>query len=186
VQSGHGRTGDMWGFQAWGFTPDVVTLGKPMGNGHPVAAVVARRELVTALAATTTYFSTFGGNPVACAAALAVLDVLDDERLLDHARDVGDELRAGIRALASRCAAIGDVRGRGLMAGVELVTDPETMAPARDFAVEVREAMRERGVLIGTTGRAGNVLKIRPPLTITRDEAMIVVETLDGVLRDLT
>jgi 4-aminobutyrate aminotransferase-like enzyme len=182
VQSGHCRTGDMWGFEAWGFTPDVVTLGKPMGNGHPVAAVVTRRELAERFAGTTTWFSTFGGNPVACAAALAVLDVLDDERLAERARSVGHALRAGIGGLAERHPSIGDVRGRGLMAGVELVADAATKEPDAGLAGRVKEAMRERGVLIGTTGRAGNVLKIRPPLCITRDEAAIIVETLDEVL----
>jgi 4-aminobutyrate aminotransferase-like enzyme len=183
VQSGHCRTGDMWGFQAWGFTPDVVTLGKPMGNGHPVAAVVTRQELAERFARTTTWFSTFGGNPVACAAALAVLDVLEDERLAERARFVGDELRSGIRGLAQRHPSIGDVRGRGLMAGVELVVDRGSSEPDAGLAGRVKEAMRERGVLIGTTGRAGNVLKIRPPLCITRDEVSIIVEAVDEVLR---
>jgi 4-aminobutyrate aminotransferase-like enzyme/Ser/Thr protein kinase RdoA (MazF antagonist) len=182
VQSGHGRTGELWGFSRWGVAPDIVTLGKPMGNGHPIAAVITRAEIVDRFAARTTFFSTFGGNPVACAAALAVLDVLDDERLVDNAASVGDWLRSELRALGERHEAIGDVRGRGLMTGVELVLDRAARQPAADLARRVRDEMAERGVLIGTAGRHGNVLKIRPPLCITRDEAALIGATLDEVL----
>ncbi|MDQ2674768.1 MAG: aminotransferase class III-fold pyridoxal phosphate-dependent enzyme, partial [Chloroflexota bacterium] len=186
VQSGHGRTGEMWGFSRWGVTPDIVTLGKPMGNGHPVAAVVTRSDIVDRFGAATTFFSTFGGNPVACAAALAVLDVLDDEGLVARAAEVGDALRASLRALAGHHAAIGDVRGRGLMTGVELVTGRGSREPAVDLAGRVKDEMADRGVLIGTTGRAGNVLKVRPPLCITTNEADLIVTTLDEVLRGLS
>jgi 4-aminobutyrate aminotransferase-like enzyme len=186
VQSGHGRTGESWGFTRWGVTPDIVTLGKPMGNGHPIAAVVTRSELVDRFGAQTTFFSTFGGNPVACAAALAVLDVLDDEGLVANAASVGDSLRSALRALAGRHEAIGDVRGRGLMTGVELVRDRATREPAGDLATRVKDEMAERGVLIGTTGRHGNILKIRPPLCVSPDEAGLIVGTLDAVVADLT
>jgi len=182
VQSGHGRTGEMWGFARWGVTPDVVTLGKPMGNGHPVAAVITRAEIADHFGSQTTFFSTFGGNPVACAAALAVLDVLEDEQLLANAAAVGDALRSKLRDLAAHHPAIGDVRGRGLMTGVELVRDPTTREPAGDIAVRVKDEMAERGVLIGTSGRHGNVLKIRPPLCITDDEATLIASTLDDIL----
>jgi 4-aminobutyrate aminotransferase-like enzyme/Ser/Thr protein kinase RdoA (MazF antagonist) len=186
VQSGHGRTGDdLWGFAAWGVTPDIVTLGKPMGNGHPVAAVITRSDIVDAFAARTTFFSTFGGNPVACAAALAVLDVIDDEGLVGKAAELGDWLRVALRAITGRHPAIGDVRGRGLMVGVELVEDVASRAPARDLARRVKDEMRERGVLIGTTGRAGNTLKIRPPLCLRRDEAELLVGRLDESLTAL-
>jgi 4-aminobutyrate aminotransferase-like enzyme/Ser/Thr protein kinase RdoA (MazF antagonist) len=182
VQAGHGRAGDgLWGFAAWGVTPDIVTLGKPMGNGHPIAAVVTRADLADRLAEQTTFFSTFGGNPVACVAALAVLDVLADEQLVENATAVGGWLRGQLAALAGHHPAIGDVRGRGLMIGVELV-DPATNKPAGDLAQRVRDEMRERGVLIGTTRREANVLKIRPPLCIRRDEAPLIVSTLDEVL----
>ena len=183
VQSGHGRTGELWGFSRWGVTPDIVTLGKPMGNGHPIAAVVTRAEIVDRFGAGTTFFSTFGGNPVACAAALAVLDVLRDEDLLANAASVGDWLRSRLVELAARHPAIGDVRGRGLMTGVELV-GPDG-APATDLAARVKDEMAERGVLIGTTGRAGNVLKVRPPLCITPDEAALIVGRLEEVLAHL-
>jgi 4-aminobutyrate aminotransferase-like enzyme len=186
VQSGYGRTGQMWGHPRWGVTPDIVTLGKPMGNGHPIAAVVTRAELVDRFGAQTTFFSTFGGNPVACSAALAVLDVLADEALVANSASVGDWLRSELRALAARHSAIGDVRGRGLMTGVELVRDPATREPATDIASRVKDEMAEAGVLIGTTGRLKNVLKIRPPLCITRDEAAVIVTTLDRVLDALT
>jgi 4-aminobutyrate aminotransferase-like enzyme len=183
VQSGHGRTGELWGFTRWGVTPDIVTLGKPMGNGHPIAAVVTRSEIVDRFGARTTFFSTFGGNPVACAAALAVLDVLDDEGLVASGATVGETLRSQLRGLAERHDAIGDVRGRGLMTGVELVRDRGTRQPAGDVASRVKDEMAERGVLIGTTGRHGSVLKIRPPLCIADTEARLIVSTLDEVLR---
>jgi 4-aminobutyrate aminotransferase-like enzyme len=182
VQSGHGRTGDLWGFQAWGVPPDIVTLGKPMGNGHPIAAVVTRSKIVDRFGAATTYFSTFGGNPVACAAALAVLEVLEDEGLVARAAETGAWLRSTIAAFGDHHAAIGDVRGRGLMTGVELVADRATREPARELATRVKDEMRERGVLVGTTGREGNVLKIRPPLCIGPEEAAIVAATLDEAL----
>jgi 4-aminobutyrate aminotransferase-like enzyme/Ser/Thr protein kinase RdoA (MazF antagonist) len=185
VQSGHGRTGELWGFARWAVTPDVVTLGKPMGNGHPVAAVITRSEIVDRFGARTTFFSTFGGNPVACAAALAVLDVLESDGLVAGAAMRGDALRTDLAALAARHAAIGDVRGRGLMTGVELVHDRVALEPDGAFARRVVDEMAERGVLIGTTGRHGNVLKIRPPLCITRDEAALIATTLDAVLADL-
>ena len=153
-----------------------------MGNGHPVAAVVTRAEIADRFGSQTTFFSTFGGNPVACAAALAVLDVLDDEGLVTNAASVGEWLRGELRALAGRHPSIGDVRGRGLMTGVELVRDRATREPAGDLAASVKDEMAERGVLIGTSGRHGNVLKVRPPLCISNDEAKLVVTTLDGAL----
>jgi len=186
VQSGHGRTGDgLWGHTAWGVTPDVVTLGKPMGNGHPVAAVITRAELVDRLSAQTTFFSTFGGNPVACAAALAVLAVIEDEGLVANATAVGDALRADLASFAARHPVVGDVRGRGLMTGVELIDDHDGRQPSADLAARVKDEMRERGVLIGTSGRHGNVLKIRPPLCIAPDEATVISRRLDEVLTDL-
>ena len=183
VQSGHGRTGDgLWSFLAAGVTPDLVTLGKPMGNGHPVAAVVARSEIVNRFAVDHEFFSTFGGNPVACAAALAVLDVIEDEGLVENAATVGRGLREAIARLQAIHPAIREVRGRGLMIGVDLVTGPDTDEPAPALAADVMNEMRERGVLISTTGPAGNVLKIRPPLVISADQSAIIVTTLDEAL----
>ena len=182
VQSGHGRTGDLWGFSRWGVTPDLVTLGKPMGNGHPIAAVVTRSEIVDRFGSRTTFFSTFGGNPVACAAALAVLDELEDRGLVRAAATVGDALRDDLRQLATRHPAIGDVRGRGLMTGVELVRDRGARDPDGVLAARVKDEMAESGVLIGTSGRDGNVLKIRPPLVITAEEAALIVAALEAAL----
>ncbi len=183
VQAGYGRMGDgLWSFEAAGIVPDLVTLGKPMGNGHPVAAVITRAEIVDRFAAETEFFSTFGGNPVACAAAMAVLDVMEDEGLTANAAAVGEEIRAGIRAQAARHPAIGDVRGRGLMIGVDLVRDRETREPDTGLAARVQNAMRERGVLVGTTARAGNVLKIRPPLVIGGEDAALLLRVLEEAL----
>jgi len=183
VQAGYGRMGDgLWSFETTGIVPDLVTLGKPMGNGHPVAAVVTRADIVDRLAAETEYFSTFGGNPVACAAAMAVLDVVEDERLAANAAVVGEAIRAGVRELAARHPRIGDVRGRGLMIGVELVPDPASRAPDGALATRAQNAMRERGVLVGTTARAGNVLKIRPPLVVTADDAALLLRVLEEAL----
>ena len=152
VQAGHGRSGEhLWSFAQYGLAPDVVTLGKPMGNGYPVAAVIARQELFDRLKAETEVFSTFGGNPVAARAALAVLDVIDGERLIENAARVGAELLAALKNLG-----IGEVRGRGLLVGVEL--------ESAELAEEVVNRMRDAGVLINRTGPRGDVLKIRPPL----------------------
>ena len=152
VQAGHGRTGDaLWCFERFGVVPDFVTLGKPMGNGHPVAAVITRRDLVAELVGRTTLFSTFGGNPVSAAAALAVLDVIEDERVLDRVRRTGRRARA-TRSPRSSHPEIADVRGVGLAWGVELVTDRTRAPDARGEAV--RDRMRRLGVLVGTTGRA--------------------------------
>ena len=183
VQAGYGRLGDgLWSFEAVGIVPDIVTLGKPMGNGHPVAAMITRSEIVDRFAAGTEFFSTFGGNPVACAAAMAVLDVVADEELPASAAAVGAEIRAGIRAAATRHPAIGDVRGRGLMIGVELVRDPATREPDPGLAVRVQNAMRDRGVLVGTTAPRKNVLKIRPPLVIGSEDAAQLLGVLEEAL----
>src|ERR671932_1887386 len=148
MQASHGRTGGyLWSFERYGITPDFVTLGKPMGNGYPVAAVVTRAEIVDRFAASASFFSTFGGNPVAAQAALAVLDVIEDERLVDHAGRVGARLLARLRDLGL------NARGHGLLVGVELESG--------EAAAAVVDGLRDDGVLIGRTGRAGNVLKIR-------------------------
>jgi 4-aminobutyrate aminotransferase-like enzyme len=172
VQAGHGRTGThLWSFAQYGIAPDVVTLGKPMGNGYPVAAVIARHELFDRLKAETEVFSTFGGNPVAARAALAVLDVIDDERLVENARLVGAELLNALRELG-----IGEVRGRGLLVGVELES-PE-------IAEGVVNGLREVGVLVNRTGPRGDVLKIRPPLAFTTDHVELLVGALATALAD--
>jgi 4-aminobutyrate aminotransferase-like enzyme len=183
VQAGHGRCGThLWSVQATGAEPDMVVLGKPMGNGFPVAALVVRSDLLAAVPEEVELFSTFGGNPVACAAALAVLAVIEDEGLVASAARTGAHLRQGLLALAERHDLIGDVRGEGLLLGAELVEDRGSRAPAGDVARRVSEAMRERGILLGTTGPAGNVLKIRPPLVFRREHADLLIQALDEVL----
>jgi 4-aminobutyrate aminotransferase-like enzyme/Ser/Thr protein kinase RdoA (MazF antagonist) len=178
VQGGHGRTGTMWSYQRLGIRPDLVTLGKPMGNGHPVAAVITRRELAERFARTTDFFSTFGGNPVAMAAALAVLDVVEDERIVDNTVATGDYLRAGLRDVAAGSAVVREVRGMGLATGVE-VADAVT-------ALEIVEGLRERGVLVGTCGAAGNVLKIRPPLVFRPAHADELADALAATLLEVS
>ena len=186
VQAGFGRTGShMWGFQAADVVPDVVTMGKPMGNGHPVAAVATRSEIAATLRERTGLFSTFGGNPVSSVAALAVLDVIEDEELLAHTAAVGDYLQESLTQLAAQYDSIGEIRRSGLMVGVELVQDRETWTPATDEATEVVDRLRQRRVLIGATGKAGNVLKIRPPLVFESDHADHLVAALDDVLAGL-
>jgi 4-aminobutyrate aminotransferase-like enzyme/Ser/Thr protein kinase RdoA (MazF antagonist) len=182
VQSGHGRTGAaMWGYQRLGITPDIVTVGKPMGSGHPVAAVITRRDLAQRFSPEGEFFSTFGGNPVAMAAALAVLGVMDDERIIDNAAEVGQYLASRLRAAAASAPQVAEVRQIGLAVGVEIVKRGTT-EPDRTNTREIVEGMRERGVLIGTTGRRGNVLKIRPPLVFKREHADRLVEALEAVL----
>jgi 4-aminobutyrate aminotransferase-like enzyme len=166
VQAGHGRTGEhLWSFAQYGLAPDVVTLGKPMGNGYPVAAVIARQELFDRLKEDTEVFSTFGGNPVAARAALAVLDVIEDERLIENAKRVGEELMAALRGLN-----LGEVRGRGLLVGVEL--------ERAEAAEDVVDRMRDAGVLINRTGPDENVLKIRPPLVFSAEHVEMLVAGL--------
>jgi 4-aminobutyrate aminotransferase-like enzyme/Ser/Thr protein kinase RdoA (MazF antagonist) len=185
VQGGYGRTGDaMWSYRRLGIEPDIVTLGKPMGNGHPVAAVITRRDIAQSFAGTTDFFSTFGGNPVAMAAALAVLEVIDDERIIDGAGEAGAYLVQRLRDLEARTPRVGEVRAIGLAVGVEVVR-PGTTEPDASTTAEIVEAMRRGGVLIGTTGRHGNTLKVRPPLVFGRRDADLLVDTLDNVLAGL-
>ena len=183
VQGGHGRTGDaLWSFQRFDIVPDFVTLGKPMGNGHPVAAVITRSDIVDRFADATDWFSTFAGNPVSAAAALAVLDVIEDEHVVERAHDLGEALRAGLRDVTEGHPCVGDVRGIGLINAVELVSDPERRTPDPGLTRRVVNGMRDRGVLIGTCGKAGNCLKIRPPLALTAAEIPVLVSALEATL----
>ncbi len=179
VQGGHGRTGlGLWSFERFGVTPDFVTLGKPMGNGHPVAAVITRRSTAAAFgAAQGTFFSTFGGNQVSIAAASAVLDVLDDERVIERTAIVGEQLRTALHRVMINDDWVGDVRGVGLANAVEIVTDRTTNTPDPHQAETFKNALRRHGVLVGTTGPVGNVIKIRPPLAFHADH---LVPFIDG------
>jgi len=186
VQAGFGRLGShLWGHQKLGVVPDIVTLGKPMGNGHPLAGVIARRDLVNEFAGRNMYFNTFGGNPVSAAVGMAVLDVIENEHLLDNATAVGNYTIAKLKKLADRHALIGDVRGSGLFFAVELVSDRGTKLPATAQTKRLVNLMRERGVLISRIGLNDNILKIRPPMPFSRQHADLLVDTLDRAMADL-
>jgi len=186
VQGGFGRTGKHWWSHQWyAATPDIVTLGKPMGNGHPISGVVARADMVEQFGAWGMYFNTFGGNPVSCAAAMAVLDVLERENLLDNATGVGAYVAAGLRRLQRKHAIIGDVRDKGLFFAVELVRDIGSKEAADTEADRLINLMRDRGVLISRVGRYDNILKMRPPMPFSRDNADQLLQTLDECLAAL-
>jgi 4-aminobutyrate aminotransferase-like enzyme len=185
VQVGFGRVGShFWGFQTQGVTPDIVTMGKPAGNGHPLAVVATTPEIADRFANGMEYFNTFGGNPVSCAIGLAVLDVIEQEGLQANALDAGNYLMAGLRDLQARHPLIGDVRGLGLYIGAELVLDPETMEPAGDHASYISNRMRDYGVLISTDGPFHNVLKLKPPIIFRRADADHLLWALGEVLHD--
>lgn len=182
VQTGFGRTGEhFWGFQNWDVVPDMVTMAKGIGNGAPLAAVTTRMEIAEKLAQRI-HFNTFGGNPVSAAAGLAVLDVIEREGLQQNAKVVGARFKAGLEGLARKHALIGDVRGMGLMLGVELVRDRATKEPAKQEALALLEAAREMGVLLGKGGLDGNVLRIKPPMCITAADVDFAIEVLDRAL----
>ena len=186
VQPGFGRTGEnFWGHQLAGFAPEIVTMGKPMGNGHPVAAVATSLEIMGAFRKAFGYFNTFGGNPVSCAAAGAVMDVIENEKLIANAKSVGAYVKQGLRKLAEKYSIIGDVRGHGLAIGAELVTDRKSKTPATAEAERVVNMMRQKNVLMGSNGISYNVLKIRPPMPFGTADADIMLSALDECLQAL-
>ncbi len=183
VQTGFGRAGShFWAFETQEVVPDIVVMGKPIGNGHPMGAVVTTRAIADRFANGMEFFSTFGGNPVSCAVGLAVLDVIRDEKLHEHAFEVGSRMLEGLGALKSRHAIVGDVRGMGLFIGVELVRDRETLEPATREAEDLINRLEQRGVLLSTDGPHHNVLKIKPPMVITGDDVDMVVRLIDDEL----
>jgi 4-aminobutyrate aminotransferase-like enzyme len=187
VQPGFGRTGTaFWGFARHGVTPDIVTMGKPMGNGFPIGGVAMRADLMDRFTAEVKYFNTFGGNPVAAAAGLAVLDVIRDEGLMENARKVGDYLMEGLREIGNRHLQIGDIRGSGLFVGLELVRDRDGKQPAPEIASRLINGLRDRGILIGAAGPYGSTLKIRPPLCFAKEHADIVVSACDAALGEIS
>ena len=187
VQSGFGRTGmHFWAHEKMGVVPDIMTLGKPMANGHPVGGVVTSADIMGVFRQGYRYFNTFGGNPVSCAAAMAVLDELDEADLIDNARVTGDYARQRLTALKDRHEVIGDVRGSGLIFGAELVSDPVAKTPAIDLTDRVINEMRQRNVILSKLGRHKNTLKIRPPMPFSTENADLLFDTLDAVLSDLT
>lgn len=183
VQPGFARTGEaMWGFMRHGLVPDLVVLGKPMGNGYPIGGLIAKPEILQDFGSKNGYFNTFGGNPVAAAAGLAVLDVIRDEGLPDRVRDTGTYLVAKLKDLRARHEAIGDVRGAGLYLGLEFVTSKRSREPDRRRATAIMNALRDIGILGGTCGGHGNIWKIRPPLCFSNEHADALVSGLDQAL----
>lgn len=183
VQSGFGRSGDrFWGYQRHGVVPDIVTMGKPMGNGFPVAGIAVAPAVIAKFGHDTRYFNTFGGNTVAMAAAQATLDVIRDEGLQENAKRVGKVIRDGFSELAKRHERIGDVRGAGLYIGVEMVSDRKSKTPEAVLASAIVNGLRERRVLISATGFHANVLKIRPPLVFSESDAARLLEETKAVL----
>jgi alanine-glyoxylate transaminase/(R)-3-amino-2-methylpropionate-pyruvate transaminase len=179
VQPGFGRTGThYWGFETQGVVPDIVTMAKGIGNGVPLAAVVTTPEIAQVLASRI-HFNTFGGNPVVCAQGRAVLQVIDRERLQENSLQVGNHLRKGFHELAAKHNVIGDVRGKGLMLGVELVKDRTTKEPAKEECARVFETAKDLGLLVGKGGLFGNTLRIKPPMCITHADADFMLEALD-------
>jgi 4-aminobutyrate aminotransferase-like enzyme len=186
VQVGFGRVGAaMWGFELHGVVPDIVVMGKPMGNGHPLAGVVTTRAIAEAFNTGMEFFSTFGGNPVSAAVGMAVLDVIEDEGLQARAATLGRRFLDGFLALRGRHAIIGDVRGRGLFLGIELVRNRETLEPADTEAAMIVNAMKRRGVLLSTDGPLHNVIKIKPPMVLNEDDVDMAIRQLDDVLLGL-
>ncbi|MEN3260419.1 aspartate aminotransferase family protein [Sodalis endosymbiont of Spalangia cameroni] len=185
VQPGFARTGEaFWGFGRHGVVPDIVTVGKPMGNGMPVSGVLAKSEVLAAFSDRIPYFNTFGGNPVSMAAVEAVLDVIAREDLQAHSLRVGNRLQEELRGLAAKYACVGDVRGAGLFIGFELVSDRERKTPDKALALDVIEKLRDRFVLTSVAGPYGNVLKLRPPLAFQPEDIDWLVGALDGALAE--
>lgn len=183
VQSGLTRLGDnVWGFMDAGVIPDIVTMGKPMGDGHPLAVVVTTPAIAEAFARETNYFNTFGGNAVSAAVGKAVLEIVARDNLLENVHMTGEYLLAGLRALAKKHDMIGDIRGKGLFIAVDLVTDHESREPAAEQCARIIEHMRESGVLVAAIGEARNIVKIRPPLVFRQEHADICLAALDGAL----
>ena len=182
VQVGFGRVGThMWAFQQDGVIPDIVVMGKPIGNGHPMAAVFTTPEIASSFG-DMEFFSTFGGNPVSCAIGMAVMDVIEKEDLMNRARILGERFKDGLNALMQEHELIGDVRGRGLFIGVEMVTDRSTLEPAAAEASALVDSMRDQGVLLSTDGPLHNVIKIKPPMVLNHDDVDRTLSKLENCL----
>ena len=186
VQTGFGRAGEhFWMFESQNVVPDIVTLGKPIGNGHPLGAVITTREIADSFANGMEYFNTFGGNPVSCAIGLAVLDVIRDEELQQNAADTGEYLKNELTQLQANYHSIGDVRGSGLFLGIEFVRQRDSLEPADIEALQIVELMKERGILLSTDGPFHNVIKIKPPIVFSRRDTDFLISNLNDVLAEL-
>lgn len=186
VQSGFGRTGAaMWAHQLHGIVPDIITTGKPMGNGFPLGSVMAPYDVVNEFGTAANYFNTFGGNPVAAAAGAAVLDVIEQEALIANAAATGAYVRQGLEALMGRHECIGNVRSRGMFFGLELVSDRTTKAPAPDLAKRIVNVMKDKGVLISRIGQYDNILKMRPAMVFKPEQADILLGALEETLTEV-
>jgi 4-aminobutyrate aminotransferase-like enzyme len=172
----------MWGFEDSGVIPDIVTIGKPIGDGHPLAAVVTTAAIAEEFSRKFHYFNTFGGNPVSTAVGLAVLDVIEQEKILQNVQEVGAFLGLKLEALVEKYELIGDVRGKGLFYGLEIVRDRSTLEPGAAEAQQIREFLRDNGVLLSTTGPLNNVIKIRPPMVFSKSNAELLLDKLDQAL----
>jgi 4-aminobutyrate aminotransferase-like enzyme len=186
VQSGFGRMGQWWGHEYHGVRADIVTMGKPVANGHPLGVVVLSSDILNAFIDAVSPFSTFGGNTVACAAGNAVLDVIERDALIEQGLEVGNYLRDRLRQLAGSQVLIGDVRGAGMLTGLEFVTDRTSRTPATKETKQLLELMRKKQILVGSEGRDGNILKLRPPLVFEKKHADKLVDGLDACLSQLT
>jgi 4-aminobutyrate aminotransferase-like enzyme len=185
VQSGFGRMGQWWGHEHHGMRADIVTMGKPVGNGHPLGVVVTTDEILNQFIDKTRLFSTFGGNTVACAAGNAVLDVIEGDDLIARSQKVGEYMRGEIRDLANRHELIGDIRGHGMVSGLEFVSDRRKRTPATVQTAQLLELMRQEGVLVGSEGRDANILKLRPALIFENEHVDLFINALDRSLTAL-
>ena len=185
VQAGYGRTGRWWGYEVTGFNPDIVVTGKPMGNGVPLAATAASKALVDGFRARTRYFNTFASSPLQAAAGMAVLDILERDGLREKAASVGAGLKAALAARTSQRDWIGDVRGQGLFIGVEIVTDAASKSPDRERAVDIANRLMRKGFLTSNAGALGNVVKIRPPLVFSEENATSFLGAFGAVVAEI-
>ena len=185
VQGGFGRTGEhYWAHQNWDVQPDIITMAKGIGNGAPLGGVAATAEVAQTMT-NRVHFNTYGGNPVSMAAGLATMEVIEAEGIQANAKRIGDHLKEGLRALQDKHSLIGDVRGLGLMLGVELVQDRQTKTPAKEAAGELMELARQRGLILGKGGLYGNTMRIKPPMCLNKDDANFILEVLDDSLQQL-
>jgi 4-aminobutyrate aminotransferase-like enzyme len=185
VQAGYGRTGDWWGYQRAGFQPDVVVTGKPMGNGLPIAATTASRGLVEQFRDATKYFNTFAASPLQAAVGLAVLDEIEQRDLLRNAAELGARLKSELASRAHTSDWIGDVRGRGLFVGIDIVADPASREPDASRALDVVNRLKDKGFLTSTDGAYANMVKIRPPLVIASEHIAGFLTAFDEMCEDI-